>query len=138
MKKLLKSVLCMAVLVSPLYAEKAVNKDPLAQCYESTQSITVNVKEAIRTCLTAKLTEATEHLDYAYTQVQADLEEIDSAGTPAAVKALDQSRTAFVEFRDTECERQSTAMMGGTGSGNVLLSCQIQLNDWRSKQLLNR
>lgn len=138
MTKLLKSVLCMAVLVSPLYAEETVDKDPLAQCYESTQSVTVNVKQAIQACLTGKLTEATEHLDYAYAQVQADLEEIDSAGTPDAIKVLNQSRTTFVEFRDAECERQSAAMMGGTGSGDVLLSCQIQLNDWRSKQLLNR
>ena len=27
------------------------------------------------------------------------------------------------------------AMMGGTGSGDILLSCQAQLNNWRVDQL---
>ncbi|MGL4673983.1 MAG: lysozyme inhibitor LprI family protein, partial [Wohlfahrtiimonas sp.] len=130
-----KSVLCIAVLASPLYAEETVNADPLAQCYEETQNIEVNAKQAVQTCLANKVEESTKSLDSAYGQAKAELEGIDSVATVDAVKALEKSQAVFMEFRDAECERESAAMMGGTGSGDILLSCKAQLNNWRVDQL---
>lgn len=134
-KTLLKSALFVIALASPLYAEEAVNTDPLAQCYEATQNIETNVKQAVQTCLVNKVEESTKLLDSAYGQAKAELEGIDSVATADAVKALEKSQVVFIEFRDAECERESAAMMGGTGSGDILLSCKAQLNNWRIDQL---
>lgn len=134
-KTLLKSALLMIAFTAPLYAEEVVSADPLAQCYEATQNIETNVKQAIQTCLDNKVEESTKLLDSAYGQAKAALEGIDSVATVDAVKALEKSQAVFIEFRDAECERESAAMMGGTGSGDILLSCKAQLNNWRVDQL---
>lgn len=135
MKKLLKSALFMIAFTTPIYAKEAVNTDPLAQCYEAAQNIETNVKQAVQTCLTKKVEESIKLLDSTYGQAKAALEGIDSVATADAVKALEKSQMAFIEFRDAECERESAAMMGGTGSGDILLSCKAQLNNWRVDQL---
>lgn len=135
MKKLLKSALFMIAFTTTIYAKEAVNTDSLAQCYEATQNIETNVKQAVQTCLVNKVEVSTKLLDSAYGQAKAELEGIDSVATADAVKALEKSQMAFIEFRDAECERESAAMMGGTGSGDILLSCKAQLNNWRVDQL---
>lgn len=134
-KTLLKSALLLIAFTVPLYAEEIASADPLAQCYEATQNIETNVKQAIQTCLVNKVEESTKLLDSAYGQAKAALESIDSVATVDAVKALEKSQAVFIEFRDAECERESAAMMGGTGSGDILLSCKAQLNNWRVDQL---
>ncbi|WP_158076793.1 hypothetical protein [Wohlfahrtiimonas populi] len=50
-KTLLKSALLMISFTAPLYAEEVTSADPLAQCYETTQNVKTNVKQAVQTCL---------------------------------------------------------------------------------------
>lgn len=136
MKKVMFQSVFMAVLLTlPAYAEKVAVNDPLTQCYDATQNIQTDIAHAMQQCLTTKLAQSNEVLDSAYGQTKASLESIDSVAMTDAVKALEKSQAAFAEFREAECERESAAMMGGTGSGNVLLACEIKLNQWRIDQL---
>lgn len=139
MKKVtVQSLVLSLVLVSPLFADEIRKDDPLSQCYQETSNITNDIHQAMSECLTNKLADSKKIMDAAFGQTKASLEGIDSVESAGAVAALEKSQTAFTLYRDTECERRAEAMMGGTGSGSVLLACQVELNNWRSDQLSNQ
>ncbi|MEY0462126.1 flagellar biogenesis regulator UmoC, partial [Providencia rettgeri] len=54
----------------------------------------------------------------------------------SAIVALVSSQVQFILFRSSECQRQSALMMGGNGADEVLLACEIKLNQCRAKLLL--
>lgn len=134
-KSIFTAVLAIFALVSPVFAEQVPSADPLAQCYESTKNITTNMDTAIQECLMTKLETSIELLNSAFGQTKSALEGIDSVNAVHSVKALIKSQDVFRQFRDAECERESLALIGGSDAKNALLSCQVQLNNWRTNQL---
>lgn len=132
---LFKFAVLAVVLASPSYAEKAQKTDPLSLCYKETANVMNDIHQAMSECLTNKLDDAKKIMDAAMGQEKASLEGIDSEQTAEAVENLAKSQVTFLAYRDAECERRASAMMGGTGSGSVLLACQVELNNWRAAQL---
>ncbi|OBU12248.1 lysozyme inhibitor LprI family protein [Morganella psychrotolerans] len=110
--------------------EKTTN--PLEQCYES-------VGDAPRTeltgCLTAKFNTADIQLKNVVKQEKNQLASLKSAGSKKAIKSLNTSQAAFTAFRDTECQRRYDAALGGSGAGDFMKACQIELTEWRIQQL---
>lgn len=111
-------------------SEKITN--PLEQCYES-------IGDAPRTelagCLTAKFNAADTQLKSVVKQEKDNLASLKSAGSKKAIKSLNASQTAFTTFRDTECQRRYDAALGGSGAGDFMKACQVELTEWRIQQL---
>lgn len=111
-----------------------VDSDPLAKCYETTAQAP---RSAIQTCLLNELNLSEQQMNMIYEKNKSDLEDIDSVAVKSAIDALISSQEHFIQFRSAECQRQSASMMGGSGSGDVLLACEVKLNQWRAKSLLS-
>lgn len=119
--------------VSFLFVASMANaKSPIEQCYESTEG---QARTAVQSCLNGMLNDSEKLLNEAYVTNKAELESVDSVLTKQALKSLEDSKKSFQKFREEECQRRSDAMMGGSGSGDELLSCKIEINNWQAKNL---
>ncbi|OAT45558.1 UmoC family protein [Proteus hauseri ATCC 700826] len=110
-----------------------VASDPLTKCYELTSQAP---RTEIQTCLLDELKLSERQMNLIYEKSKSDLEDIDSVAVKSAIEALVSSQEHFIKFRSAECQRQSSLVMGGTGAGDVLLACEVKLNQWRAKVLL--
>ncbi|SUC00349.1 upregulator of flagellar master operon [Proteus vulgaris] len=119
--------------VSLLFGASAANaKSPLEQCYDSTEG---QPRTSLQSCLNKMLNSSEKTLNESYAKNKAELEDIDSSSTKKALESLKISQESFEKFRDDECQRRSDAMMGGSGSGDELVSCKIEINSWQAKNL---
>ncbi|MNY74389.1 hypothetical protein D3C86_2134090 [compost metagenome] len=71
----------------------------------------------------------------AYKKLEAKTKEIDSSATAKALTSLLASQKAFETFKDAQCQWEGDSMMGGSGSGDVLNACKVDLIRWRTKKL---
>ncbi len=110
-----------------------VNHDPLTKCFELSTDAS---QTTIKACLLDELRLSEEQLNVIYNKSKGDLEDSDSIAAKSAIDALVSSQEQFILFRSSECQRQSALMMGGNGADEVLLACEIKLNQWRAKLLL--
>jgi uncharacterized protein YecT (DUF1311 family) len=108
--------------------------DALTACYKSVGN---QPRTAIAPCLNKKLQAATIQMHEAYGEAGDALRRVDSAGMPAAVASLKASQDLFDHFMRAECQREGDALMGGSGAGDVQLSCQVNLTRWRTAALLS-
>ncbi|WP_368871727.1 UmoC family flagellar biogenesis regulator [Proteus terrae] len=108
--------------------------DPLAKCYEVTAN---EPRTAVQACLLDELKLTEQQMNVIYDKSKSDLEDTDSVAAKSTIDALASSQQHFIQFRSAECQRQSALLMGGSGAGDVLLACEIKLNQWRAKILLN-
>ncbi len=125
------SLLTMSLISFPSFAQ--VNHDPLTKCYELSTDAS---QTTIKACLLDELRLSEEQLNVIYNKSKGDLEDSDSIAAKSAIDALVSSQEQFILFRSSECQRQSALMMGGNGADEVLLACEIKLNQWRAKLLL--
>ena len=108
------------------------NAGALDECYAS---IGDQPRTALQACLEGKTREATSQMNIAYKKLEAQTKEIDSSATAKALASLLASQRAFEKFKDAQCQWESDAAMGGSGSGDFLSSCKVDLMRWRAKQL---
>lgn len=137
------AVLAWAAIALPVAAAGSVAKDLVAidtkmkRCIDKNGS-NVGMKE----CTGDALDSADKILNTAYKAIVASLKRkpADESEAKDAKERLDRlvaSETAWIKFRDTDCELQGTSMLGGTGEGLVILDCQYAMTAKRVKDLDN-
>jgi uncharacterized protein YecT (DUF1311 family) len=105
--------------------------DPVAEC----QAITSNQIEAGQ-CLQDTLTTVESVMRLALQSAQAKADSIDQVtGRPNARQALDQSQLSWAAFRDIDCQVPGALAAGGSGSGQFVVGCQIDLTRARTREL---
>ncbi|WP_202210512.1 lysozyme inhibitor LprI family protein [Pseudomonas paraversuta] len=102
---------------------------------ECNNSIGDQPRTALQSCLEGKTREITSQMNIAYKKLEAQTKEIDSSATAKALESLLASQKAFEKFKDAQCQWESDSMMGGSGSGDILSACKVDLMRWRTKQL---
>lgn len=105
---------------------------PLEQFYQS-------AGDAPRTKIAgypdAKLNAANTRLNTILAQQKQEITSLHSAGSEKAIQSLNLSHSAFITFCDAECRYRYDATLGGSGAGDIMKACQIDLTNWRIKQL---
>lgn len=105
---------------------------PLEQCY---QSVGDAPRTKIAGCLDAKLNTANTRLNTILARQKQETASLHSAGSEKAIQSLNLSHSTFITFRDAECRYRYDATLGGSGAGDIMKACQIDLTNWRIKQL---
>lgn len=105
---------------------------PLEECY---QSVGDAPRTKIAGCLDAKLNAANTRLNTILAQQKQEITSLNSAGSEKAIQSLNLSHSAFIAFRDAECRYRYDAALDGSGAGDIMKACQIDLTNWRIKQL---
>jgi uncharacterized protein YecT (DUF1311 family) len=125
-----------AVTPTTTAAKIAVTSDAhagaLNECYNT---IGDQPRTALQPCLEGKTREVTSQMNIAYKKLEAQTKEIDSSATAKALASLLASQQAFEKFKDAQCQWEGDSVMGGSGSGDILSSCKVDLIRWRTKQL---
>ncbi|MGQ7951264.1 lysozyme inhibitor LprI family protein [Providencia rettgeri] len=109
-----------------------VTEGPLKECYEQ---IADAPRTAVQACLQSKLDKADELMKQALTDNETYLKQLNSSATTQAITSLKKSQDDFLAFRVSECQRQADALLGGTGMGDVMLACKVQLTYSRIEAL---
>jgi uncharacterized protein YecT (DUF1311 family) len=116
---------------SLLIAPSSVSADPVAEC----QTITSNQVETGQ-CLedTLGTVEAVMGLALQHAQGKADSTD-QVTGRPGARQALDRSQSSWAQFRAINCEVPGALAAGGSGSGQFITGCQIDMTRARTIEL---
>lgn len=104
----------------------------LNDCYNT---IGDQPRTALQPCLENKTREVTSQMNIAYKKLEAQTKEIDSSATAKALTSLLASQKAFEKFKNAQCQWEADSAMGGSGSGDILSSCKVDLMRWRTEQL---
>jgi uncharacterized protein YecT (DUF1311 family) len=108
---------------------------PLGALNECYNAIGDQPRTALQSCLEGKLREARSQMNSTYKKLEAQTKEIDSSATVKALASLHTSQKAFESFKDAQCLWVGDSVMGGSGSGDLFNSCEVDLVRWRTKQL---
>lgn len=130
---LLGGLLAGAHPVSP--AGEADGQDaPLEWCWGR-----VSARVELAECLRGLLRDAEDRLAARQAQAERDAAELDrvTGHRNDNLGLARESDTRFRAYRDAECERRSVAMSPGTGTGDVLLACHVELTNARLRHLGN-
>jgi uncharacterized protein YecT (DUF1311 family) len=112
-------------------APSAAHADPVAEC----QAITSNQIETGQ-CLQDTLSTVESVMSRALQRAQTKADSIDQVtGRPGAREALDQSQLTWAQFRTTDCQVPGALAAGGSGSGQFVTGCQIDLTRARTREL---
>jgi uncharacterized protein YecT (DUF1311 family) len=104
---------------------------PVGEC----QAATSNQIETSQ-CLRDTLGAAEQVLGIALSSAQEKADSIDQiTGRSGARSALDQSEALWLQFRDSNCAVPGAFAAGGSGSGQFIISCQIDMTRARSAAL---
>lgn len=105
---------------------------PMIECSEHMME-----DRALRTCLEDLLEDAEDMLDEAEAAARAEASEIDldMAGLADAGDRLDRAQTAWIAYRDAECERRAALLLIGDDAEAVALDCRVALTRARSREL---
>jgi len=125
-------VISMSIGFSAVNAAEEKKADPLAECY---QAIGDMPRTKLAGCLDKKLSAAETQLNTVLLQKKQKITSLNSAGSEEAIRSLNASQSAFITFRDSECRYRYDATFGGSGAGDIMKACQIELTEWRTQQL---
>ncbi|ELX8378731.1 UmoC family flagellar biogenesis regulator [Providencia vermicola] len=134
MKKTMPIILTTLLLSysSMLFAANGNIANSLAQCY---QEIGDNPRTQIADCLKVKLVVAEKNMNESLLKARESLAAVDSSATKPALESLATSQKDFIVYRNSECQRQSDTLLGGSGAGDIYLACQIEQTEMRTKTL---
>lgn len=104
----------------------------LNECYNA---IGDQPRTALQPCLERKAREVTSQMNIAYKKLETKTKEINSSAAAKALISLLASQQSFEKFKDAQCQWEGDSVMGGSGSGDILSSCKVDLMRWRTKQL---
>ncbi|RUT66949.1 UmoC [Morganella morganii] len=117
---------------SAITAAEEIKADPLIQCY---QTIGNAPRTKLAGCLDEKLNAVNIRLNTVLLQKKQEITSLNSAGSKEAIHSLNISGSAFITFRDAECRYRYDATFGGSGAGDIMKACLIELTEWRVQQL---
>lgn len=104
-------------------AASAVAADALAECYRTADS-----KVQIQACLKQELEQAKKEYDEISDRVLANARELDRIQKrKGAAKAFEDANKAFDKYVDAECKWLEASYGAGSGAGNAVLACRINL-----------
>ena len=112
---------------SPARAEAA-----LERCWRQ-----ASTRIVLQSCLRRLLEDAEDRLEVALAGTlrrAKELDQVSGDGSSNLARTL-ESDSRWREYRRSECMRRAQAMSPGTGSGDVLLACEIDLTNERVKHL---
>jgi uncharacterized protein YecT (DUF1311 family) len=104
---------------------------PVGEC----QASTANQIETGQ-CLRDTLGAAEHVMEIALAGARSQADSIDQVtGRSGARQALDESQLAWLQFRDLNCAVPGAFAAGGSGSGQFVISCQIDMTRARAVEL---
>jgi len=128
--RILMGSLVIAV-VNVVVASRTAQANPVAEC----QAVTSNQIETGQ-CLQDTLNTVESVMRVALQSAQAKADSIDQVtGRPNARQTLEQSQVAWAAFRDSDCQVPGALAAGGSGSGQFVVGCQIDLTRARTREL---
>jgi uncharacterized protein YecT (DUF1311 family) len=105
---------------------------PVGEC----QASTTNQVETSQ-CLRDALGSAEGVLGLALERAQTEADSIDQVtGRPLARLALDRSQDEWARFRDINCQVPGALAAGGSGSGQFIIGCEIEMTRARTTELI--
>ena len=125
--RLVHATACLlALLAAPAAA------DPILECPGSSQV-------EIGDCLARTETLVDQALATALGFARQAAEELDrTTARSVAVPALDQAQSAWATYRDAQCEYVGATFGGGSGTGQAIRACRIELGRARVDQLMRQ
>ncbi len=109
----------------------ALAADSLAECYR-----TADNKVDVQVCLKKELAETQKFYEDIVDRVLANARDLDRVQKrKGAAKAFEESNKAFMRYVDSECKWLEASYGAGTGSGNAILACRINLLKTRAGAL---
>lgn len=126
-----KGLASILILASAVLNTSAVAADALAECYRSADN-----RLEVQACLKKELAEAEKFYDDIVDRVLANARDLDRIQKrKGAAKAFEESNKAFARYLDAECKWVEESYGSGTGSGDAILACRINLMKMRAGSL---
>jgi len=120
-----------AAIFAALLSLHARAATPLAECDQ-----TASGRLQVRACLERMTKTESAALVRALADARARMEKLDrAAGSANAVRALEESQRAFLEFRERNCAWIAATLSPGTGAGDAALDCMIRMDRARADEL---
>ena len=112
-------------------AHAAGAADPLGDCYRVSK---IRIEAA--KCLDDEVRSSNDMLAQTTRRMERMMKELDSVtGRAEAAPAFAGSEQAFLDFREKNCNWRAAQMSAGTGAGDVLRDCLIEMNRARVEEL---
>ena len=126
-----KGLAAMAALAAAVLCTSAVAADALAECYR-----TADNQVEVQACLKQELEQTEKFYDDIVDRVLANARDLDRVQKrKRAAKAFEDSNKAFNRYVETECKWLEESYGSGSGSGNAVLACRINLLKTRAESL---
>lgn len=108
---------------------------PMIECSEH-----LNDDRALRNCMEDLLRDAEAALADALSAARTEAREIDldMPGMAHATARLDAAHTAWIAYRDAECDRRASLLMIGDNAANVGIDCRVSLTRSRTRELIEQ
>ena len=115
-----------------LLALQGADIRPMIECSEH-----MNNDRALRSCLSDLLETAEDGLESALEDSRREASEIDldMPGVADAAERLEAAHTAWIAYRDAECERRASLLLIGDDAESVATDCRIALTRARTTEL---
>lgn len=115
-----------------LFALQGAEIRPMIECSEH-----MNDDRALRSCLSGLLEAAEDDLDTALAAARQEASEIDldMPGVADAASRLSAAHSAWITYRDAECERRASLLLIGDDSDAMAMDCRITLTRARTTEL---
>lgn len=126
-----KGAASILILATAVLSTSAVAADALAECYR-----TADNRLEVQACLKKELAETEKFYDDIVDRVLANARDLDRIQKrKGAAKAFEESNKAFSRYLDAECKWVEESYGSGTGSGDAILACRINLMKMRAGSL---
>ncbi|MEE2526451.1 lysozyme inhibitor LprI family protein [Hyphobacterium sp. HN65] len=115
-----------------LFALQGAEIRPMIECSEH-----MNDDRALLSCLSGLLEAAEDDLDTALAAARQEASEIDldMPGVADAASRLGAAHSAWIAYRDAECERRASLLLIGDDAEAVATDCRIALTRARATEL---
>lgn len=126
-----KRIVTVLALVGLFGTGSAVAADALAECYRAADS-----KVEVQACLKKELAQTEKFYDDIVDRVLVNARDLDRVQKrKGAAKAFEASNKAFERYVDAQCKWVEESYGSGTGAGNAVLACRINLLKLRAGSL---
>ncbi|MBO9413165.1 MULTISPECIES: lysozyme inhibitor LprI family protein [unclassified Ruegeria] len=114
-----------------LFLSSAASADPALECLD------VGSQVEIGACVGAMEDRVNQAIDASYDIAMQSAKELDDVtGRVVAVPALDSAQTAWLAYRDAQCEAVGASFGGVSGTGIGITACRVELGRARVDELL--
>lgn len=105
--------------------------DPTLECTDAGSQVEIG------SCVSDMELRVNAAIESSYSFAMASAKELDEVtGRVVAQPALERAQSAWVAFRDAQCEAVGASYGGGSGTGMAITSCRIDLGRARVDELL--